>query len=114
MHELAVTRELVGLILRECKKIEMKNPRQIVLELGELTTYTEESLRFYFDMLKMDEPTLRKTKLVIKKIPICCSCRKCGKESILREILQGRCPGCGSDEIGIVSGRELVLKSIEG
>lgn len=114
MHELAVTMELIELIVRECKKNEIENPRQVVLELGELTTYTEESLKFYFDLMKEEEAALRKTKLVIKKVPICCSCRKCGKESILREIRQGCCPECGSNEISIISGRELVLKSIEG
>ena len=113
MHELGVTRKLIELIVRECKKTEIKSPKQVVLELGVLTTYTEESLRFYFDLMKKEESILRVTKLVVHKVPIHYSCKKCGKESIVRKICHFSCSGCGSNEINIIAGRELLLKSIE-
>lgn len=62
MHELEITRELISMIKAECKKHGL-SPRRAVVTVGELTSYKEEPIIYYFNLLKDEE--LRYTELSI-------------------------------------------------
>ena len=113
MHELAVTTTLVQMIVSECTSKKIANPKKIFVDLGFFTSYSKDSILFYYDLLKREEPFLRKTKLIINEIPGKISCKQCNKESVLKDAFMMCCPYCYSMDVEIRAGREFILKEIE-
>ncbi len=113
MHELGATKTLVDLIVEECRKQGIERPISAVVEVGALTTYSPESIKFYFDALKNGNPVIDKTELETITVGAEVVCRKCGKKSILDDPWFIICPECDCREVDIVSGRDLTLKQIK-
>ena len=113
VHELGVTKELVTMVLAECERNKVSGLSKVVLELGALTTYTSESVRFYFDMLKQDHPVLKNAELEVREVPATITCSECGQETQVTDPLALMCPLCGSGLVEIVGGKDFILKEIE-
>ncbi len=112
MHEYGITSEIARVVLEHARKTGRK-PGKITIRLGKLSTYTEESIRFYFDLLKKENHLLEKASLEIIEEPGVIKCRNCGHESETGEVLLSACPKCGSPDTEIVSGRSVIIESIE-
>ncbi len=113
MHELAVTTSLIQMVVAECQKRKILHPKKIVVDLGKFTPYSKDSLQFYFDILKQDEPTLKDSKLYVHEIPGKIVCMRCKKKSIIQDACMMVCPKCHSSEVNIEKGTEFILRKIE-
>jgi hydrogenase nickel incorporation protein HypA/HybF len=83
----------------------------IRLQIGEFTCIQPESLRFSLEALS--EGTISQgAALSITRIKTTAACRGCRNEFEVHEI-EFRCPTCASTDVELLSGRELVIESIE-
>ena len=114
MHELSATKQIIGLINDECKKAGIKKPSIVKVEIGLLTTYRKDAMLFYFNILKEKETFLLNTKLDINELAGKIKCNKCNKESVVEESYLMVCPICGSTDVKIIEGNDIIVKEIEG
>ena len=64
MHELAVTKGIIRDLLEAGKEHNII-PKEIYIEVGNLTTYKENPIEYYFGLLKKDHKILKNAKLKI-------------------------------------------------
>jgi hydrogenase nickel incorporation protein HypA/HybF len=111
MHEMAITRSMVDLVLDEAEKAGSKRIKSINVILGEMSGVVDRSVQFYFD--EMSKGTLAEgAELVFKNVPNQARCRKCGNVFSPRDIFWA-CDKCQSLEVDITGGSELRVESLE-
>ena len=111
MHELAITKSMLDIVLEEAKKAGAKEVGKINLVIGEMTGFVQDSVQFYFDFLS--KGTLAEgATLSFTAVPIRARCRGCGKLFETKEF-DWVCPDCGGNSLDITSGKELFVESIE-
>lgn len=111
MHELAVTRNLLDLVLVEARKNCAVSVRSIHVVVGELTGIVPESVTFYFPYLSRDT-IASQASLTFRRVKAQGRCRDCG-EAFPFEDHGWVCPACGTARFEVVSGNELCVESIE-
>ncbi|MHB0957492.1 MAG: hydrogenase maturation nickel metallochaperone HypA [Pirellulaceae bacterium] len=112
MHELSIVQSLLEQVQAEVAQSGHAG-RVVVLHLvvGRLSGVHADAIRFGFELLspnsiangavlRIDEPRAQ------------CHCHACSVEQDIEEIVVA-CPACGSPEIVIRGGQELLLQSIE-
>lgn len=83
----------------------------IELVVGRLSGVHADSLRFAFELLSPGSP-VEGAGLRISEPEASAACRACRVVSPTSELTM-RCPACGSDQITIQGGQELLLQSID-
>ena len=111
MHELAITKSMLDIVLKEAEKAGSREVRIVNLVIGEMTGFVEDSVQFYFDFLSKGTPA-EGAVLSFTAVPIKAQCRSCG-HSFKPKDSGWICPGCGGSGVDIVSGKELFVESIE-
>ncbi len=112
MHELPVVQSLVEQLRAEAERLGVTGKVAVVhLRLGALTTFVPEAMTFYFEALTKGTE-LESTRLEVEEVPVAGTCRRCG-EAVKLKGLPFACAACGSPDLEIVSGRELVIDSLE-
>lgn len=112
MHELPVTQSLVEQVRAEAERLGVAGRVAAVhLRLGALTTFVPAAMTFYFEALTKDTE-LEGVELSIEEVPVAGKCGRCG-ETLALEAPPFLCAVCGSPDLEIVSGRELVIESLE-
>ncbi len=107
MHELAITESVVAGV---CEAVGGARVVRVVLHIGRLSAVVPDSIRFCFDIASRGTP-LENAALEIVETPGRAKCRRCGAEVPLQNLL-GSCD-CGSVDLEILSGQELLLKAVE-
>jgi hydrogenase nickel incorporation protein HypA/HybF len=103
LHELSITREILDIILDTAGRNNARSVESVNIELGQLSTFDEESIRFYFEFLSKGT-FAEGAKLVFKRIPAVAKCKKCGKDFEPGDVFFSSCPLCGSTEYEVISG----------
>ncbi|GAH31250.1 unnamed protein product [marine sediment metagenome] len=111
MHELAITKSMLDLVLEQAEKAEAKEVGRINLVIGEMCGVVEECVEFYFDFLSKGTSAEGAT-LSFKMVPTKARCRGCDRLFELKEF-DWTCPYCQGNNMEIVAGRELFVESIE-
>jgi hydrogenase nickel incorporation protein HypA/HybF len=112
MHEASIAQNIIEDIGKRIESGEINGRvRTIYVYVGRLTTVVPDNLRFLFDVLAEDS-VLAGASLAIEHIPVRIRCSDCGTEAELDDI-DFHCPRCGSDRVDMISGRELVIESVE-
>jgi hydrogenase nickel incorporation protein HypA/HybF len=112
MHELAIAEALLEQVGRELDRAGHKGPvLRLELAIGRLTGVHCESLRFALDLLAPGT-WLENAEVTIHQTSAFCRCQKCRHREEIEE-LPSVCPRCGSTEVVIDGGRELLLQTIE-
>lgn len=122
MHELTIVSSLIGEVLNIAHKNNLKKVEKIVVEIGELTFLSEDSLRLTFEILREEYDVVNSAELEIHKIPAKLMCERCGYSGRLESKIDEdntyhfylpilTCPTCGS-ELRVVEGRDCVLRKI--
>ena len=114
MHELPVTRSILGIVLRHAETQGVSRVLTIDLSIGALSDLEAEWLQDYFDHLSKGTPA-EGAKLRVRRSPLTFLCEPCSREyTATREELEtSSCPRCGSREAGIVSGTAYTVESME-
>jgi hydrogenase nickel incorporation protein HypA/HybF len=112
MHELSIVEALIEQVQREVHR-SGQHGRVLGLELsiGRLCGVNCESIRFAFELLSPGT-LVEGAKMGIREPKAVCVCSRCRVRSEVDDLVM-RCPRCGSDEIVLEGGRDLLLESIE-
>jgi len=112
VHELAVVDSLVKQLEEEATRLGVVGRVVAVhLKLGALTTFVPDAMTFYFDALTEGTP-LEGARLDIEEVSVAGTCRACGAAVTVEE-LPFVCGACGSPDLEITAGRELVIDGFE-
>jgi len=85
--------------------------KTIHLRVGKLTAIVPQSLRFCMEVVTKD--TLAEgANLDFTEVPLVVECSECGQETEI-ERPPFKCSACESDQVEIISGREMIVESIE-
>jgi hydrogenase nickel incorporation protein HypA/HybF len=111
MHELPVTEEILKIAVDHAQRAHAQHIRRVNLVVGDLTSFLSESIQFYFDFLTKD--TLAEgAELAIRRVPAQVKCTQCGAV-FAPDGIDWRCTACHALGGEVLSGRELLIESIE-
>jgi hydrogenase nickel incorporation protein HypA/HybF len=112
MHEVAIVQALIEQVEQEVRQ-SGQTGRVLRLELviGRLSGVHPDSIRFAVEVLGPGT-LVEHAQVDIVQPPAYCSCRACGAHHPIDELTL-LCPQCGSPEVAIEGGTELLLQSIE-
>lgn len=111
MHEYGVTQSLVATAVEEAQKAGAKKITEIRLVIGDLSTFIDESIQMYFDIIS--KGTMAEgAKLVFNRIPAEFQCRSCGYK-FNKPDSGFECPECGGLGFPTGVGKEFYIESLE-
>lgn len=112
MHEMSIVMALIDQVEDEVQRSGCEG-RVLRLELviGRMSGVHVDSIRFAFEMLTPNT-ILADTEIDIEQPRASCVCQACDATTEIDE-LRIVCPKCGSSEVRIHGGQQLLLQSIE-
>lgn len=112
MHELAIAQNVLDVVLEEGRRHGLVQVTVIRLQVGALAAVVPDALTFCFEMISQHTMATG-ARLDIETIPVVVRCPMC-RETFTIEDHMFVCPQCREPAIDLVSGRELLVASIEG
>ncbi|MBN1754848.1 hydrogenase maturation nickel metallochaperone HypA [bacterium] len=110
MHELAIAKNIMD-IVQEHIPAQGDTVTIVRLTLGKMSGVVPEALQFCFENMIPGTP-LEGAKLAIEEVPARAFCMECQREFEI-ETVSFLCPFCNSPSIKLLSGREMLVNSIE-
>ncbi len=107
MHELAITQSVVDAVLDRTGQRKVTTVR---LKVGRLSGVVPDAMRFCFDLVTAGT-ALEGADLEIEEPAGRASCRTCGSDFAVSDPIL-LCD-CGSADVEVKSGRELLVSSVE-
>jgi hydrogenase nickel incorporation protein HypA/HybF len=112
VHELSIVEALIGQVQEEVGHSGViGRVTRVDVVVGRLSGVNSDALRFAFAMLAPGT-FLEGAELRITEPGATSACQACGARAEIDDLAM-RCPECGSDDVWIEGGRDLVLQSIE-
>jgi len=112
VHELSIVQAIVEQVEKEVESSgHSGRVTRLELVIGRLSGVCPDSIRFAFQLLAPGT-ILEAAEIAIDEPKAACACRVCGARSEIEE-LSAACPACGSRDVTIEGGQELLLQSIE-
>src|SRR5512136_2258132 len=111
MHELSIVASLFETLEEKAREHRARKITRVRLKVGRLAGVVPEFLKTAFDVYK--EGTIAaQAEVEIDETPVTVRCRRCGAETKKDDFVLA-CPACGSTDIELVEGLELLLERIE-
>jgi hydrogenase nickel incorporation protein HypA/HybF len=107
MHELSICTSIAAIVSEHA---DGRPVERVHLDIGHLRQVIPDTLRYSWGIVAT-EPPLAGSELVINHIPATLACRACGARTTI-DVPVFRCP-CGSTQTDVVSGQELLVRSLE-
>jgi hydrogenase nickel incorporation protein HypA/HybF len=112
VHELSIVETLIGQVQEEVDHSGVVGRvTRLDVVVGRFSGVNSDAMRFAFQMLAPGT-FLEGAELRIAEPPATSACQACGSRAEIDELAM-QCPECGSDDVLIEGGRDLVLQSIE-
>ena len=111
MHEMGLCENILGIAVDTAKKHGASKIVRVTIKAGEMRGIVDSQMKFCFTFMAKDT-IAEEAELVIEKIPIAAKCGKCGDLFTVLDF-KFSCPKCLSEDLAILSGKELVIKDIE-
>lgn len=114
MHEMALTENVVDIVLKHAEMAQAKKVLYVRLKIGELRDIVHHMMEKCFRFVAR-ETIAAEVVLEIVKIPIVVRCTACGqeKEESIDNFAQMKCQHCESTELELVKGNEFFIEDIE-
>ena len=114
MHELAVTRNIVDVVVRNATGQGARRVVRVRLVVGKMRNFEREWVQKYFDRFAKDT-SAEGAQLDIEYVPIVFYCDACGTTFPLEPGIGMRMkgPGCGGDDYRMLTGGELMIQEME-
>lgn len=113
MHELKIIQDIFPIIENVAKENHLKSINKVFLQVGGLRQVVPEFLQFAFVTVAKDTIVAIGAELIIEAIPITARCKHCQKQFTVGENIYV-CPHCDSSDLEILTGKEIILESIDG
>lgn len=111
MHEFSIVQSLLSMVEDYVRQEGAKFVSKIVVQVGALSGVEPHLLKVAFETFK-EGTVAERAQLVLEIEPLKIRCGDCGEESE-KEELTAVCPVCGSINTEVISGEDLLLKSLE-
>jgi len=112
MHEGAIASNIIEMLEEQIADGRIPGKvRCINLRVGKLMAVIPENLDFLFDIMSRDT-MLEGATINIHSVPIHARCRACESDFDVEEV-RFLCAECGSPDLEILSGRELMIEDVE-
>jgi hydrogenase nickel incorporation protein HypA/HybF len=108
VHELSLASAIVRTV---CAHADDRRVAKVQLKVGPLRQVVPSSLAFAFEVVKKGTPA-EHAELVIEEVPARIACRACDEENAVEDF-PFACPGCGTLDVDVVAGDELLVDWIE-
>jgi hydrogenase nickel incorporation protein HypA/HybF len=117
MHELSLAMSVVDFLKQLSKEKGLTKVEAVYLEVGDMAYVDPAQLRYSFKIASQGT-VAEKSRLYIKRRKVVLRCTKCGRENEFRleslSDFRWKCPCCGSPDVEIDKGKELLLKRVKG
>ncbi len=112
MHELGILSAMVKTIETVAKQEQLQRIEKVVLQVGELSGVVPSYLESCYPAA-VYKTFMENTALELEIVPGIARCNDCGAEfnAVACDL---QCPECASQNLTALSGRELVIKEIQG
>lgn len=112
MHEIRIAEDLSAIVLETARKENLSKVTKVNISFGQLIQIVPDIFEFAF------RETVRNSiaedaELDIEIVPVKMKCMNCGSDFQVKEN-RFTCNICSSTDLGIIQGKELYIKSIEG
>ncbi|MDX1436702.1 MAG: hydrogenase maturation nickel metallochaperone HypA [Anaerolineales bacterium] len=111
MHEHDITQRLLDQALQEGQKAEAQEIACVHIHLGEISSFSEQSIRFYWSTLSAGTMA-EGADLVFHREAGCYFCRDC-EHTFPSWCLEATCPRCGSMALEAISGQKTYLEALD-
>ncbi len=114
MHEMALTRNVVNIVLEEASSQGASEVKRVHLTIGRMRDIVESMFDGLFAYLARGT-IAEHAELIITRTPVVAQCRECGFTYALdlRDFSTFDCPACHVRSIKLISGQEFFVSSIE-
>ena len=114
MHELPVTKSILGIVLKHAETNGVERVLTIHLSIGALSDLEAEWIQKYFDHLSRGTPA-DGAKLRVSRSPLTFLCEPCSLTFTADRVglEEAACPECGSRDLSLVSGTGYTVESME-
>lgn len=112
MHELALSQNIVDLVVERARREGVSTVSTVTLEVGMAAGVEPDALRFCFDVVSAGT-VAQGAELVIETVALQARCRACGCDFEAADMVSV-CPRCGTNAPFLERGRELRVKSFDG
>ena len=114
MHELPVTKSILGIVLKHAETNDVERVLTIHLSIGALSDLEAEWIQKYFDHLSRGTAA-EGARLTVNRSPLTFLCEPCSwKFTADREELEeAACPQCDSRDLSLLSGTGYTVESME-
>lgn len=112
MHELSICQALLAQVESVAQQHQATEVKQIIIQVGALSGLEPELLQHAFSIAQTLSQRVQHSTLLIEMLPIRIHCPECNSET---EATANRliCGQCGNWKTQLVSGHELLLKSVD-
>lgn len=112
MHELSIIQNILPLIERVAAENHMTSVKKVTLKVGRLRQIVPEFLKFAFE--SVTKTTVAEgAELIVESVPILVLCKSCQQQFVVEENIY-LCPNCNHTDLQVLTGKEIILESIEG
>lgn len=112
MHELGLTQSVLKIAMDAAEKRGASRITRIKVKAGEMEGIVADSMQFHFEHLKVGT-VAEGAELVIEQVPLIIECSTCGGKSHVDRYEIVICPKCQNFTVEVISGKELLVESIE-
>lgn len=112
MHELPATQGLLEVALDAARKAGAERIQAIDLVVGDLTSFVDDSIQFYFDIMSR-ETAAEGAELRFRREPAEGRCGECGHTFPVKPPVPRMCPECDSLALLVEGGQDFYVDSIE-
>ncbi len=112
MHEASIAQHIMAALSERISSGRIEGAvKRTFLRVGRMTAVVPSNLVFMFEVISRETPVAGAI-LEIEDVPVTCRCSSCGVVSELDAPFP-ECPACAACNVEILSGRELVIDSLE-
>ena len=112
MHEFSIIQSLFKILEKTACEKQLSCISKVKLKIGQQRQIAPDFLQFAFDEIAKNT-IANGAELVIEKVPIKMSCKKCEREFLLKDYFFV-CPGCGGKDLKLIEGNEIFIEEVEG
>ncbi|EKD51125.1 MAG: hypothetical protein ACD_62C00339G0003 [uncultured bacterium] len=110
MHELSIATSIVEIVENNLKTYPTGKARSVTVQLGTHCGVEPSALEFCFP-IAIEGTRVQGAQLILQILPLTLNCSSCLAQNVTASALQ--CPHCHSPEVTVVSGRDMIVTSID-
>lgn len=112
MHEFSIIENILTIVEEISEKEGLTSVSKVTLLIGKMRQIVPDTMSFAFEAAAKGT-IADSAALEMEFVPIKIHCNECGNEFIVKNHTYV-CEQCGSTDLSVLEGQELIIKNIEG